>query len=203
MDILCLDLEGVLVPELWQELAIQSGVQELMLTTRDISDFGELMSVRLEAMERYSLSFSAIQESIAASEPLPGAVDFLNWARTEFQVAIVSDTFYEIAMPLMSKLGNPFLLCHWLDIQGDKIIDYKLRQPNPKQRVVESFQSLNMKVFAAGDSFNDVEMLQCATRGFFFDAPKIVTDRFPEIPIVGNYSELRARLEEEISCDQE
>ena len=199
VQILCLDLEGVLIPELWQELARQSGVEELMLTTRDIPDFGELMAVRLEVMERHSLGFNAIRDAVSASEPLPGAVDFLGWARTEFQVAILSDTFYEIAMPLMPKLGNPFLLCHWLKVRDDKIVHYQLRQPHPKKNAVISFQVLNMKVFAAGDSFNDVEMLQCADCGFFFDAPEIVTERFPEIPAVANFPELRARLEQEIA----
>ena len=162
MQILCLDLEGVLVPELWMEISKTTGVKEIGLTTRDIPDYDELMKLRRSAMDRHAIGYRQIKDALANVAPFDGADDFLNWARSQFQVAILSDTFYEFAMPLMQKLSYPFLLCHHLIIEQDRIVGYRRRQTDPKTKVVQALRSLELTVYASGDSYNDVGMLQTA-----------------------------------------
>lgn len=194
MDVLCLDLEGVLIPEIWQAVADRTGIDALRKTTRDIPVYDELMQMRLGVLREHDVRLSTIRDVIDTLEPLPGAPEFLGWARQHFQVAIVSDTFYQFAMPLMAKLGWPTLLCHRLVVQDDRIVDYRIRQPDPKRRSVQAFRSLNYRVLAAGDSFNDVSMLEEADAGFFFCAPDNVRGQFPQYPFAGDYEALKALL---------
>ncbi len=196
MHILCLDLEGVLVPELWMEISKATGVEEIGLTTRDIPDYDELMKLRRNAMNEHAIGYQQIKDALVSVEPFDGAEDFLNWARSQFQVAILSDTFYEFAMPLMQKLSYPFLLCHHLIIEQDRIVGYRRRQTDPKTKVVKAFRSLELTVHASGDSYNDVGMLQTANSGFFFDPPPHVIKDYPNIPVVRNFDELQSNLQE-------
>lgn len=194
MEILCLDLEGVLVPEVWQAVAQETGIAALTKTTRDIPVYDDLMRYRLDVLAQHDITVSLIQEQISKLQPLPGAIEFLEWARGEFQVAIISDTFYEFGLPLMAKLGNPLLLCHRLQIENDRIVDYQIRQPDPKRHSVQAFKSLNYRVFAAGDSFNDVTMLEEADVGCFYCAPSNVTSQYPQFQETSSYAELQAAL---------
>ena len=191
MDVLCLDLEGVLVPEVWQAVAHATEVEGLLKTTRDIPVYEDLMKYRLELLEQHDITLSDVQEQIAKLEPLPGAYEFLQWARLHFQVAIISDTFYEFAAPLMAQLNQPFLLCHKLTVEKDRITGFKLRQPDPKRCSVKAFKSLDLRVVAAGDSFNDVSMLEEADLGIFFQAPDNVRELYPQYTLARNYDELR------------
>ncbi|MEC8047474.1 MAG: bifunctional phosphoserine phosphatase/homoserine phosphotransferase ThrH [Pseudomonadota bacterium] len=191
MDVLCLDLEGVLVPEVWQAVAHATEVKGLLKTTRDIPVYEDLMKYRLELLEQHDITLSDVQEQIAKLEPLPGAYEFLQWARLHFQVAIISDTFYEFAAPLMAQLNQPFLLCHQLTVENDRITGFKLRQPDPKRCSVKAFKSLDLRVVAAGDSFNDVSMLEEADLGIFFQAPDNVRELYPQYTLARNYDELR------------
>ena len=197
MNILCLDLEGVLIPEIWIGVAERTGIEGLKLTTRDIPDYDELMTGRLELLREHDLGMADIQAVIGAMAPLPGAAAFLEWARTRVQVAILSDTFYEFAAPLMAQLGHPLLLCHKLtiDAQG-RVADYHIRQPDPKRASVRAFHGLNYRCIAAGDSFNDTSMLEEADRGFFFRAPENVRREFPQYAAADEYSELQALIEQ-------
>ena len=196
MDVLCLDLEGVLIPEIWQGVAARTGIDELNKTTRDIPVYDELMQLRLGVLAEHDISMSLIAEVIDSLDPLPGAAEFLDWARERFQVAIISDTFYQFAWPFMRKLGWPTLLCHRLRLDGDRIIGYELRQPDPKRCSVEAFQSLKYRVLAAGDSYNDIPMLQAADAGFFFQAPDNVLADYPQFPMAASYAQLQAMLED-------
>ena len=191
MDVLCLDLEGVLVPEVWQAVAHATEVEGLLKTTRDIPVYEDLMKYRLELLEQHDITLSDVQEQIAKLEPLPGAYEFLQWARLHFQVAIISDTFYEFAAALMAQLNQPFLLCHKLTVENDRITGFKLRQPDPKRCSVKAFKSLDLRVVAAGDSFNDVSMLEEADLGIFFQAPDNVRELYPQYTLARNYDELR------------
>ena len=191
MDLLCLDLEGVLVPEVWQAVAAATGIEGLLKTTRDIPVYDDLMQYRLELLREHDVTMSAIQREIAALSPLPGAQAFMQWAREHYQVAIISDTFYEFAGPLMAQLDRPMILCHRLVIEDDRISDYKIRQPDPKRCSVQAFKALNYRVIAAGDSFNDVSMLEEADRGIFFQAPDNVRAQFPQYPLAQDYDQLR------------
>ena len=191
MDVLCLDLEGVLVPEVWQAVAHATEVEGLLKTTRDIPVYEDLMKYRLELLEQHDITLSDVQEQIAKLEPLPGAYEFLQWARLHFQVAIISDTFYEFAAPLMAQLNQPFLLCHKITVENDRITGFKLRQPDPKRCSVKAFKSLDLRVVAAGDSFNDVSMLEEADLGIFFQAPDNVRELYPQYTLARNYDELR------------
>lgn len=197
MKLLCLDLEGVLIPEIWLGVADRTGIEALRLTTRDISDYDELMQGRLAVLETHGLTMRDVQEVIQEMNPLPGAAEFMRWARENFQVAILSDTFYEFATPLMDKLDQPFLLCHRLEVADDgRITGYRLRQPDPKRAAVKAFHDLRYTVLAAGDSFNDTAMLEEADAGFFFSAPQNVRDAFPQFDAADTYDELKIRLEE-------
>lgn len=195
VDILCLDLEGVLIPEIWLGVAERTGIEGLTKTTRDIPIYDDLMQLRLQLIRQHGVDLATIQAVIDGLGPLPGAVEFLAWARARFQVAVVSDTFYEFAMPLMAQLGFPLLLCHRLEIAGGRITGYRLRQRDPKRRSVGAFRDLGYRVLAAGDSFNDIPMLESADAGFFFRAPPRVTSEYPQYPGAESYPELEALLE--------
>lgn len=191
MHILCLDLEGVLIPEIWLGVAERTGIDGLKLTTRDIPDYDELMTGRLALLREHGLGMDDIQQVIAGMAPLPGAREFLDWARERMQVAILSDTFYEFARPLMAQLGHPMLLCHRLSVdEAGAVTDYHIRQPDPKRASVRAFHDLRYRVIAAGDSFNDTSMLEEADAGFFFRAPQNVTERFPQYPATDAYDGL-------------
>ena len=191
MDLACLDLEGVLVPEIWIRVAESTGIEALRLTTRDIADYDELMRHRLRLLDSHRIGLSQIQAVIAAMGPMPGAAEFLDWLRARFQVVILSDTFYEFAMPLMAQLGHPTLLCHRLRLASDKITGYTLRQPDSKRAAVRAFHHLNFRVVAAGDSYNDVAMLAEADAGILFRPPANVIAEFPRFGVVTDYHGLR------------
>lgn len=192
MELACLDLEGVLVPEIWIEFAQRTGIDELRATTRDIPNYDVLMRQRLGLLEQHNLKIDDIQEVIAGLEPLPGAIEFVDWLRERFQVIILSDTFYEFSQPLMRQLSWPTLFCHRLitDESGN-VVDYKLRQTDPKRASVKAFHSLNYKVIAAGDSYNDTTMLSEADVGILFHAPQNVIDEFPQFQSVQEYDDLK------------
>ncbi len=195
MDIVCLDLEGVLVPEIWVEVAEATGIGELKATTRDIPDYNVLMDQRLGLLDKNGLDLAAIQAVIDGIGPLDGAKAFLDELRRDFQVVILSDTFYEFAQPLMRRLGWPTLFCHRLETDGDgkaggTITGYKLRLEDHKRQAVRAFRELNFRVTAAGDSYNDTNMLAEADRGILFRAPDNVTAEFPEFQRAETYAEL-------------
>lgn len=192
MEIACLDLEGVLVPEIWIGFAEKTGIEALRATTRDIPDYDVLMKQRLRLLDEHGLGLPDIREVIASLEPLPGARDFIDWLRERFQVVILSDTFYEFSQPLMAQLGYPTLFCHRLvaDDSG-RIIDYRIRQKDPKRQCVKAFHGLNYRVIAAGDSYNDTSMLSEADAGILFRAPENVIREFPQFPAVQEYAELK------------
>ena len=194
MDILCLDLEGVLVPEVWQAVARETGIDALNKTTRDIPVYDDLMRMRLGVLAEHEIRLSSIQTVIAGLEPLPGAVEFMAWARERFQVVVLSDTFYDFAKPLMAKLSYPVLLCHKLVVEDDRIVDYRIRQEDPKRQAVRAFHGLNFRVLAAGDSFNDLGMLDEADKGIFINAPEGVLAQYPSYASVRGYDELKAEL---------
>jgi len=192
VELACLDLEGVLIPEIWVDFAERTGIAELKLTTRDIPDYDELMRHRLALLEQHGLGLPDIQDVIAGMAPLEGAREFLDWLRERFQVVILSDTFYEFAMPLMRQLGHPTLLCHRLVVDGaGRVTDYTLRQRDPKKQSVIAFHSIYYRVIAAGDSYNDTTMLAEADAGILFRAPQRVIDEFPQFPAVNSYDELK------------
>jgi len=192
MIIACLDLEGVLVPEIWINVSQKTGISELALTTRDIPDYDVLMRKRLKILEENGLTLKNIQEVISKLTPLEGAYDFLKDLKEEFQVLILSDTFYEFAKPLMKQLGDPTLFCHSLEIDknSSKILNYKIRLADQKTKSVKALQSLNFKVIAAGDSYNDTGMLGQAEQGILFSPPENVIREFPQFPVTQNYKEL-------------
>ena len=190
--IACLDLEGVLLPEIWIAFAEETGIKELKLTTRDIPDYDELMQGRLKILGENNLKLIDIENVIKTLSPLEGAIDFLNWLKSEFQVIILSDTFYQFARPLMKSLAYPTLFCHELtiDIKGN-ITGYKLRQKDGKTKAVSALKKLNFKVIAAGDSYNDTGMLQEADAGILFCPPENVVKEFPQFPVSRNYEEFK------------
>ena len=191
MYIVCSDLEGVFVPEVWINVAEKTGIPELRRTTRDEPDYNKLMHYRMKILDEHGLKLHDIQQVIAQIRPLPGAVEFIEWMRERTQVIIVSDTFIQFADPLMRQLGRPTLFCHTLIMdETNKIVDYKLRQPDPKRRTVEALQSLNYQVAAMGDSYNDISMLKQADAGILFSPPQNVTDDHPELPVVHDYGAL-------------
>ena len=191
MEYVCLDLEGVLVPEIWSEVAKFTGEDKFNLTTQDIKDYSELMDMRMGLVEAMDISISDIQAVVHKMEPFEGAKEFMDWARDNFQVTIVSDTFYQLAWPLIKKLGTPSIICHHLEIEGEKLKGYSLRQLENKKRVVQTFKALKYRVFAAGDSYNDIQMLTEADLGVFFQAPEHIKNEFPKINCVENYVELK------------
>jgi len=183
VEVVCLDLEGVLVPEIWIEFAERTGIDELRATTRDIPDYDVLMRQRLALLEQHKLGINDIQAVIAEMSPLPGAADFVSWVREHFQLIILSDTFYEFSQPLMRQLGWPTLFCHRLitDDAG-RVVDYKLRQTDPKRASVKALHGLNYRVIAAGDAYNDTTKLAEADVGFLFHAPDNVLAQFHPFP---------------------
>ena len=192
MELVCLDLEGVLVPEVWIAFAERTGIEELKATTRDIPDYNVLMRQRLRLLDQHGLKIDDIQDVIGTLQPLPGAVDFIDWLRERFQVIILSDTFYEFSQPLMRQLHWPTLFCHRLvtDEQG-RVVDYKLRQEDPKRASVKALHSLNYRVLAAGDSYNDTTMLSEADVGFLIHAPQNVIEEFPQFQAVDTLEALK------------
>ena len=198
MQIVCLDLEGVLVPEIWIAFAQRTGIAEFSRTTRDEPDYAKLMDFRLALLRQHGLRLSDIQAVIAGMSPLDGARDFLDGLRASYQVIILSDTFYEFADPLMQQLGRPTLLCHRLlsDAEGH-VSGYRLRQANPKFHAVRALQSLNYQVLAAGDSYNDTAMLGAADAGFFIHASQSISAQFPQFAVHQSYDALRAAIDSE------
>lgn len=192
MELACLDLEGVLIPEIWIKFAEKTGIDSLKATTRDIPDYDELMTMRLAELAKHNLGLNEIQEVIATLSPLEGAQEFVNWLRERFQVIILSDTFYEFAGPLMKQLGYPTLLCHKLTVDGSgKVVDYNIRQANPKRQSIVALKSLYYRTIAAGDSYNDTTMLAEADAGILFKAPSNVIEEFPQYPAVHTYDDLK------------
>lgn len=195
MELACLDLEGVLIPEIWIAFAEKTGIEELKATTRDIPDYDVLMRQRLALLKQHQLGLHEIQAVIGELEPLTGAIEFVNWLRERFQVVILSDTFYEFAQPLMRQLGFPTLLCHKLEVsENGEITDYKIRQSDPKRSSIKAFHSLNYRCIAAGDSYNDTTMLSEADAGILFNAPDNVIAEFPQFPAVRGYEALKAEF---------
>jgi phosphoserine/homoserine phosphotransferase len=191
----CLDLEGVLVPEIWIAFAEKTGIEKLRLTTRDIPDYDQLMRGRLKILDEHKLKLSDIQSVIRSITPLDGAEKFIDWLRTEFQVIILSDTFYEFAGPLMAQLGYPTLFCNFLETDATgRIVNYRLRQKDGKTKAVQALKSLNFQAIAAGDSYNDTGMLKAADAGIFFCPPASIVKDFPQFKVTHTYEELRAEF---------
>lgn len=194
--IICLDLEGVLVPEVWISLAEATQIDTLRLTTRDISDYDELMKKRLDILNENGLHIQDIHAAVGRLTPLEGAVEFLKELRSKYQVIILSDTFYEIISPLMNKLQYPTLFSHTLEVAtSGRITNYRLRQQDQKRKAVLALKGLNFRVLAAGDSYNDTTMLQEADAGVFFRPPSAIVNEFPQFPVTQTYSELRQQLD--------
>lgn len=195
INLACLDLEGVLIPEIWQAVAHKTGIAELQLTTRDVADYDVLMKTRLKHLTDHGLTLKNFQEVVNQMEPLEGALEFLQWLRQSCEVIILSDTFRELAKPLLVKLQNPTTFCHSLVIDEHlKIQDYQLRQTDQKRKAVQAFQSLNFQVFAIGDSYNDLSMLQTAHQGFFFRPTAKIVQENPQFPVSHTYEELKNYL---------
>ena len=196
MQLVCLDLEGVLVPEIWIEFSKRTGIPALARTTRDEPDYDKLMKYRLDLLKVHKLGLPDIQKVIAEMGPMALAKDFLDALRRDYQVIILSDTFYEFAMPLMAQLGMPALFCHKLEADSAGfLVNYHLRMPNQKKEAVQRFKELQFKVMAAGDSYNDTAMLAEAHAGILFHPPQNVIDEFPQFPVTMNYTELRAEID--------
>jgi phosphoserine / homoserine phosphotransferase len=197
MQIVCSDLEGVFVPEIWINVAEKTGIKELRLTTRDIADYDVLMKRRIGILDQHGLKLKDIQQVIAGMDPLPGALETLDWLRSRLPVIIVSDTFTQFASPLMKKLGWPTLFCNNLTIDDTgAIAGYNLRQRDGKRKVVESLRQLNYRIIAMGDSYNDINMLKIADAGILFCPPEKVVEEYPEFPVTRSYDELKAYLKE-------
>lgn len=203
MYIVCSDLEGVFVPEIWISVSKHTGIDELKLTTRDISDYNVLMKRRLEILRQNNLTIHDIQHVISYIKPLQGADEFIYWLRQQTQLIIVSDTYTEFADPLLEKLGRPTLFCNRLAIDHlGNITDYILRQEDGKKKVVDALHNLNYKVIAIGDSYNDVNMLKVADLGILFKPPQNVTSDYPELPVVNSYWELKDLISEKLNQNQ-
>jgi phosphoserine / homoserine phosphotransferase len=195
--IIAMDLEGVLIPEVWIAFAEKTGIEKLRLTTRDIPNYDDLMAGRLEILKENDLKLRDIQAVIGTMEPLPGAREYMDWLRAHTQTIILSDTFYEFGMPFMQKLDWPTLFCHSLEIDAeDNVIGYKLRIPDGKRKAVQSFRDLGFRVLAMGDSYNDTTMLGVADQGVLFRPPQNVIDEFPQYPVVTQYPEVQTIITE-------
>ena len=203
MYIVCSDLEGVFVPEIWVSVSSHTGIDELKLTTRDISDYNVLMRRRLELLHKYGLTLRDVQNVISLLKPLPGALEFIDWLRSKTQLIVVSDTFSEFADPLMRQLGRPTLFCHHLttDKEG-KITDYNLRQEDGKKHVVEALQSLKYKVIAVGDSYNDISMLRKADYGILYNPPQNVADEHTDLQVVKTYPSLKRAISQLLHSEE-
>jgi phosphoserine/homoserine phosphotransferase len=190
-------MEGTLTPEIWEQVALDCGISELNKTTRDIPSYSDLMDYRLEIMKQHNLKLADIVDATKKLDLLDGALDFLNQVRQEFQVVILSDTFHEIAYPLMEKLGYPLLLCHTLDVDAEgNILGYRLRDLQAKKQAILGFQSMGYRCLAAGDSFNDLQMFDVADQGFFINAPEAISSSMPQIPSFNEYSNLLSALKD-------
>jgi phosphoserine/homoserine phosphotransferase len=189
--IVALDLEGVLVPEIWIAVAERTGIEALRRTTRDEPDYDVLMTGRLQILAEHRLTMSLISDVISGLEPVEGAKQFLDDLRTRTQVVILSDTFEQFAAPLMKQLSMPAIFCHRLVVQNDTIVDYRLRQADQKRHAVDAFHALNYRVIAAGDSYNDTAMLGAADRGILFRSPDKLQAEFPQFPAVDEFDDLR------------
>lgn len=195
MKLACLDLEGVLIPEIWINVAERTGIEALRRTTRDEPDYDLLMRGRLEILAEHGLGLPDIQKVIGSMRPLEGAPEFLDWLRERFQVVILSDTFYEFADPLMAQLGRPTLFCHRIETDDSgRIVDYHIRLEDQKRKAIEAFHQLNFQVIAAGDSYNDTSMLSEADVGILFRPPDNVIEDFPQFPVTRSFEELRAEF---------
>ncbi len=195
MHIVCCDLEGVWVPEVWTNVAKKTGIEALKFTTRDIKDYDELMTYRLKILDEHNLKLKDIQEVIGSLKPLEGAMEMINWLKSVTRLVVVSDTFAEFADPLMKQLDYPTLFCHSLEVdETDRIIDYKLRQKDPKRQVVKALKSLEYTTIAFGDSYNDVTMLEEADKAFLYKPPQNVIDDYPQFPVAVNYKEMKNLL---------
>lgn len=195
MHVVCLDLEGVLVPEIWIEFAKATNIEELKITTRDEPDYDKLMKYRIGILDRHGLKLADIQRVIGTMDPLPGARDVIEELKAAAQVIILSDTFTQFAKPLMAKLGYPTLFCNSLTIEADgRVSGYQLRQQDGKRKAVEALKSINMKIFAAGDSFNDLSMIKAADSGALFRAPDAIKKDNPQVPALETYGELLSRV---------
>lgn len=191
MRIICLDLEGVLIPEMWIRVADKTNIEDLRLTTRDVDDYDKLMRHRIEVLEKHNLTLTDIRRITSDVEPLEGAREFLDILRSEFQVAILSDTFVEFAMPAIARLGMPLILCNELVIdQSSRIVDYRLRQQEGKRQAVRSFRTMNLQVTAVGDSFNDITMIREANCGVLFRPSEAVRMANPDLPVTNDHVEL-------------
>ncbi len=200
MDIICSDLEGVFVPEIWINVAEKTGIEDLRLTTRDISDYDVLMKKRLDILDANGLKMSDITDVIATIDPLDGAKECVDWLRRKAQLIILSDTFEEFAAPLMEKLGMPTLLCHSLTIGASGAIEgYNLRQQDAKRKAVQAFKGLDYRVTAFGDSYNDINMLKEADTGILFSPPDNVVEEFPQFQVTRNYADLQAAIEKALA----
>ena len=196
MQVVCLDLEGVLIPEIWIAFAERTGIAEFRRTTRDEPDYDKLMRWRLGLLRQHGLKLADIQAVIAGMAPMDGARAFLDDLRSRYQVIILSDTFYEFADPMMRQLGRPTLFCHKLVVDAEGFVaDYKLRQPNQKFHAVNALKGLNYQVIAAGDSYNDTGMLGAADAGFFIHPPESIVAQFPQYPVNRSYAELKASID--------
>jgi phosphoserine / homoserine phosphotransferase len=199
MNIVCFDMEGVFTPEIWINVAKKTGIEALKITTRDEPDYDKLMKYRIGILEEHGINLRQIQEVIASLDLLPGAREFFDWVRSQTQAIVVTDSFVEFAMPFIEKLGKPLVFCHNLVIdERGMIVGYKLRQPDPKRRVVEAFQSLRYKVIGIGDSYNDMGMIQQADKGIFFRPPDKVVRDYPDYPVTQNYEELKGLITESL-----
>ena len=200
MRIVCLDLEGVLIPEIWIAFAEKTGVEELKRTTRDEPDYNILMNYRLDILRKNQFTLSQIQEVIASLEPLPGACDFLSSLRSQNEVILLSDTFREFATPLMTKLNFPTLFCHELDVNDDNQIEaVRLRLGDHKRKTVQYLQKLNFEVIASGDSYNDLGMLKTADRCILFNPPASLISEYPDMPVARDYSQLLSFIDNDAS----
>jgi phosphoserine / homoserine phosphotransferase len=196
MQVVCLDLEGVLIPEIWIAFSERTGIPEFRRTTRDEPDYDKLMRYRLALLRQHGLKLADIRAVIGGMAPMDGAREFLDELRTRFQVIILSDTFYEFADPMMRQLGRPTLFCHKLVIDADGFVaDYQLRQPDQKRHAVNALKGLNFQVIAAGDSYNDTGMLSAADAGFFIHPPESIVAQFPQFPVNRSYGELKAAID--------
>lgn len=193
--IIGMDLEGVLIPEIWIAFAEKTGIEKLRLTTRDINDYDELMTMRLAILAENNLTLKDIQAVIDSLDPLPGAYNFVQWARSTVPFILLSDTFYEFAAPLMKKLGNPTLFCNSLEVDSNNmVIDYHLRQPDGKRKAVIGFRSMGFNTICTGDSYNDTTMLIEADHGILFHAPKNIREEFPQFPAFDDYDDLKEHI---------
>jgi len=202
MLVICLDLEGVLMPEVWINVAERTGIPELRITTREEPDYGKLMRYRLDILDANGLTIDDITDVIEGMQPLDGAVEFLDWLRSNWQVIILSDTFSQFAGPMMHKLGRPTLFCHTLEIDEDsrRIADWTIRLEDQKCRTVEALRAMNFNVIASGDSYNDTTMLAAANAGILINPPKNVADEFSQYPVATSYTELRDAIQQAASA---